>query len=202
MQLYHRTDFVGEIYDLLYHLGVTANYTGFFQIAFAVQLCMEQPERLLLVTKWVYPDVARHYKTNWKAVERNIRTVNGIVWEQNRLYLEELAGRELLHKPSNAQLLAILVYSLLSQRASSLAVHGLGEAVTLPGEDHDMGVVDQTVNEGGGEAVVAKDGIPLAKLQIRGNDEAFPLVAVGDHLEKQLGGVLMEWDKANLVNDQ
>ena len=74
-----------EVYDLLYHLGVTANYTGFFQTASAVQLCMEQPERLLLVTKWVYPDVARQYKTNWKAVERNIRTVNRLVWEQNVL---------------------------------------------------------------------------------------------------------------------
>ena len=191
-----------DSYGLLYSLGVTANYTGFFQTAFAVQLCMEQPERLLLVTKWVYPDVARHYKTNWKAVERNIRTVNGLVWEQNRPYLEELAGRKLPHKPSNAQLLAILVYRLLSQCAGSLAVHGLGETVALTGEDHDMGVVDQAVNEGGGEAVVPKDSIPLAELQVGSNDEALPFIAVGDHLEKQFSGVLMEWDKANLVNDQ
>lgn len=131
-----------DSYGLLYSLGVTANYTGFFHTAFALQLCVEQPDRLLLVTKWVYPDVAKRYKTNWKAVERNIRTVNGIVWEQNRPYLEELTGRGLPHKPSNAQLLAILVYSLLSQSPGSLAVHRLGETVTLPGEDHDMGVVD------------------------------------------------------------
>ena len=145
-----------DIYALLYRLGVTANYTGFFQTASAVRLCMEQPERLLLVTKWVYPDVARQYKTSWKAVERNIRTVNGLVWKQNRPFLEKLAGRELPHKPSNAQLLAILAYSLLSQDPGSLAVHGLGEAVTLPGEDHDMGVVDQAVNEGRGERLLPK----------------------------------------------
>lgn len=173
-----------DVYDLLYHLGVTANYTGFCQTALAVRLCMVQPERLLLVTKWVYPDVARQYKTNWRAVERNIRTVNGIVWEQNRLYLEELTGRELMSRPSNAQLLAVLSYSLLSQRAGSLVVHGLGEAITLPGEDHDMGVVDQAVNEGCGKAVVTKDGIPLAELQIGGNDEDFPFIAAGDHLKK------------------
>ena len=154
MQLYHRTDFVGDIYALLHRLGVTANYTGFFQTALAVRLCMDQPERLLLVTKWVYPDVARRCKTNWKAVERNIRTVNGIVWEQSRPFLEKLASRELLSKPSNAQLLAILSYSLLSQRTGPLPVHGLGNAVTLPGEDYDMGAVDQSVNEGGSEAVV------------------------------------------------
>ena len=191
-----------DIYDLLYHLGITANYTGFFQTASAVRLCMEQPERLLLVTKWVYPDVAKRYKTNWKAVERNIRTVNGIVWEQNRPYLEELTGRGLPYKPGNAQLLAILVYSLLSQSPGSLAVHRLGETVTLPGEDHNMGVVDQAVNESGGETVISKHSVPLAELQIGSNDEAFPFIAVGDHLEKQLGGVLVEWNKANLVNDQ
>ena len=71
-----------DIYDLLYRLGVTANYAGFFQTASAVQLCMERPERLLLVMKWVYPDVARYYKTNWKAVERNIRTAVSTVWKR------------------------------------------------------------------------------------------------------------------------
>ena len=65
-----------------------------------------------------------------------------------------------------------------------------------------MGVVDQAVNEGGSKAVTTKDGIPLAELQVGGNNKAFSLVAVGDHLEKQLSGILVEWNKANLVNDQ
>ena len=63
-----------DIYDLLYRLGATENYTGFFHMAYAVWLCVEQPDRLLLVTKWLYPEVAKQYRTNWKAVERNIRT--------------------------------------------------------------------------------------------------------------------------------
>ena len=49
-----------EIYDLLYRLGITANYTGFFHMGYAVKLCCERPERLLMVTKWVYPEVAKH----------------------------------------------------------------------------------------------------------------------------------------------
>ena len=40
-----------SIYDLLQQLGVTANYTGYFHAAYAVQLRMKRPERLLLVTK-------------------------------------------------------------------------------------------------------------------------------------------------------
>ena len=77
--------------DLLYSLGVTANYKGFLHTTYAVSLCMERQDRLLLVTKWLYPDVARRYGTNWKAVERNIRTVSRIAWIRNRVLLESLA---------------------------------------------------------------------------------------------------------------
>lgn len=105
-------DSLSEIYDLLYRLGVTANYTGFFHTAYAVSLCTARPDRLLLVTKWLYPEVAKQYGTNWKAVERNIRTVNDIIWRESRPLLEELAHRHLKQKPRNAQLLAILAASL------------------------------------------------------------------------------------------
>lgn len=77
-------DMLSKIYDLSYQLGVTANYTGFFHTAYAVMLCLGQPDRLLLVTKWLYPEVAKQYRTNWKAVERNIRTTNDIIWRETR----------------------------------------------------------------------------------------------------------------------
>ena len=152
-----------DIYDLLYRLGATANYTGFFHTAYAVSLCAEQPDCLLLVTKWLYPEVAKQYKTKWQSVERNIRTVGSIIWRENRPLLEQLACRPLEQKPRNAQLLAILAASL---DTGPLAVHRLGEAVTFPGENDDMGVVDQAVNQSGSQTVVAKDSIPLAELKI------------------------------------
>lgn len=163
-----------NIYDLLYRLGVTANHTGFFHTSYAVYLAMQQPDRLLLVTKWLYPEVAKRYGTNWKAVERNIRTTNCTIWREGRPLLEELAHRHLEHKPRNAQLIAILSSSLLSP----LTVHGLCETVALAGEDDNVGVMDEAVDQGGGKAVVAKDGIPLTELQVGGNDEASPLIAV------------------------
>lgn len=164
-----------KVWDLLYQLGVTANYTGFFHTAYTVSLCVEQPDRLLLVTKWLYPEVAKQYRTNWKAVERNIRTVSCIIWREGRPLLEELAHRHLEQKPRNALLLAILASSL---DTGPLAVHGLGEAVALPGENDDVGVVDEPVNEGGSESVVAEDGVPLTELQVGGNNKAPALITV------------------------
>ena len=83
-----------DAYHLLHRLGATANYTGFSYLVRALQLCAEEPERLLLVTKWLYPDVAKQYGTNWKAVERNIRTVGRVIWNSNRPLLEDLARRD------------------------------------------------------------------------------------------------------------
>ena len=101
-----------DIYLLLYRLGLSAGCVGFFQTARAVELCRAEPERLLLVTKLVYPEVAKLYKTTWNAVERNIRTVCNIAWLSNRPLLEHLARRPLPRKPHNTQFLTILLYGL------------------------------------------------------------------------------------------
>lgn len=106
-----------EIQQLLRHLGVTENYIGFSHAAYAVQLSISRPDKLHLITKQLYPDVARHYSTNWRAVERNIRTVVSVVWASNPLLLSELAGRELTSKPNNASFLSILASSFTDSTA-------------------------------------------------------------------------------------
>ncbi|WP_338148964.1 sporulation initiation factor Spo0A C-terminal domain-containing protein [Dysosmobacter acutus] len=99
---------LSEIYDLLYRMGLTANYTGFFRISYAIYLSVENPQRLALVTKWLYPEVARHYGTTWQAVERNIRSAIAIIWNQKTPILTELFGAPLPAKPRNAQFLALV----------------------------------------------------------------------------------------------
>ncbi len=97
-----------KIYALLNQLGVTPNYRGYFQVAYAVYLSVQYPQRLLLVTKWLYPEVARYTKATYDTVERNIRTVVRIAWNENSSLLEQLARHPLHGKPSPSQFLAIL----------------------------------------------------------------------------------------------
>ena len=101
-----------NIFELLYHLGISANYVGFFQTACAVELCRAEPERLLLVTKRVYPEVAKLCGTSWSAVERNIRTACGIAWKNNRRLLEQMACKAFQQRPNNAQFLAVMLCDL------------------------------------------------------------------------------------------
>ena len=100
--------------DLLYKLGVTSNYMGFPQTAYAISLCMEQQERLTLATKWLYPEVAKRFGTNWKAVERNIRMTVSRIWENNRPLLERMASRPLIHQPSASTFLAMSTQYILN----------------------------------------------------------------------------------------
>lgn len=99
--------------SLLHRLGATANYSGVAQTAFAAALCVQRQGRLLRITKDLYPDVAAHFNTNWKAVERNIRSVRTVVWSKNPGLLGQVAQRHLSDIPTNAQFLAILSAYLL-----------------------------------------------------------------------------------------
>ena len=112
----HKEENLNPIYDFLHRLGVTANYSGFFYTAYAAKLCMDEPQRLTLVTKWLYPDVASYYKTNWKAVERSMRTIISNIWNNNTELISKLSGYPMKEKPSPAEFLSILVICLSKQK--------------------------------------------------------------------------------------
>lgn len=158
-----------EIFSLLYRLGATPNYNGFFYTSCALQLCIEQPERLLLITKHIYPDVAKQYNTSQKSVERDIRTIGKVIWQRNKPLLEQLACRKLLKRPSTATLLSILLSNISSSSYNPLAVHRLGKAKTVSGEYNDMRMMYEPVNQSSRKPVIAEYSVPLTELKIRRN---------------------------------
>ena len=105
-----------QIYTLLHRLGISATYTGFYPAAEAVRLCMQRQDRLQLVTRRLYPVLAKQYGTNWQAMERNLRTVSKAAWRKNRPLLEELAGLPLPKPPSAGYFLALLSGHLLAMQ--------------------------------------------------------------------------------------
>ncbi len=107
-----------KITDLLYWLGISEKYIGFDYLSFAIQLVLHQPERLYLATKWLYPDVAKHYRTNWHTVERGMRYVINLVWTLRRVQLQQIARFDLPCRPCIVQFLEIIVRYLSEDDAA------------------------------------------------------------------------------------
>lgn len=97
-----------KIEDVIEQLGITRNCKGFYYLAYSLSLIVENPQRLLMVTKLIYPDVARHFKTTPANVERDLRTVSKIAWKQNPAFLKKIAKHDLQSAPTVGRLLSFL----------------------------------------------------------------------------------------------
>lgn len=102
-----------KINSLLTSLGITSNYNGFHYISQAVLMTTSGMANLLLITKHLYPHIARLYNTSSKNVERNIRHAVEIAWRSNPELLCKLAGRKLDRKPTAGEFMAILTNEML-----------------------------------------------------------------------------------------
>jgi len=96
------------ICNLLYRLGVTANYTGYYYVTYAIELAATDPSHLVLVTKDLYPAVAARFSSTPSRVERNIRHTADVAWQTNPHLLQKLAGHPLTQRPRASQFIAIL----------------------------------------------------------------------------------------------
>lgn len=101
-----------EVYDLLYHLGLSANSDAFFYLSFALYLAVRTPHRLFAPSQYLYPQVAAHYRTDSLRVYRGISALIGQLWQRKSAVLRALAHQPLPDPPNTPQLLAVLALSL------------------------------------------------------------------------------------------
>ena len=76
------------------------------------------------------------------------------------------------------------------------------EPVGVAFEGDDFGVVDEAVDHGGGDDVVAEHFAPAAEGLVDGDDQGGAFVAGGDELEEQVRRFGFEGDVADLVDDE
>ncbi len=100
-----------EFHVLLAKFGITPNYKGFYFMDSALVHLKEHPEDLLLITKSLYPKVAKKHETTVQAVERNLRTVVAVAWKSNPVLLQEMAGHPMADRPSVSKFLGIVLSS-------------------------------------------------------------------------------------------
>lgn len=97
---------------ILHELQINRRYSGYSYIIYAVHLMEKDIFCLDCITKSLYIDIAKKYKTSWKCVERNIRTVVEAIWENEEIDRElkiYIFGKNsLTRKPTNKEFLEYL----------------------------------------------------------------------------------------------
>ena len=93
----------------LRQLGAAQTYRGFDYTIDGALLILEDKNRLKYITKTLYPDIAQKHNTSWYCVERDIRTIVDVIWNNgDKEMLLCMSGEALEEKPNNAKFLKIL----------------------------------------------------------------------------------------------
>lgn len=90
-------------------LGVGATYRGYRYLSYGIELCLADEEYLLAISKQLYPEIARKYKATVGSVERDIRTVIRVCWENGYDQLQSYSLRPLYVRPTAGEFFDILV---------------------------------------------------------------------------------------------
>ena len=94
---------------LLRLLGVSGKLSGFYFAVYMIEQVRQKPDHILLVTKRLYKQTARHFGTTSSCVERNLRTLVQACWRQpDHSLLECVAGSSLTQPPTNTQFIDML----------------------------------------------------------------------------------------------
>lgn len=113
-----------RIYDELQALGITANYKGRRQAALAIQLALEDEDRLDHVTKEIYWKVADLTGCNRIDIERNLRTVSHRAWKVSRPYLLKIAHYDMLAAPTASEFISIVASHIKRSEYALSGQHG------------------------------------------------------------------------------
>ena len=89
-------------------MGIGRRYLGYQLTIKAVRMIAMNENLLVAMRQHIYEPLAREVRCDWRAVERNIRTVIHRAWHINREYLCELAGYPLHQEPTVSEFLEML----------------------------------------------------------------------------------------------
>ncbi len=103
-----------KVTEVIQKMGIPANLKGYRYIRSAVVMASEDVSMLDSITKRLYPEIAKLYKTTPSRVERAIRHAITAAWERGKG--DVVFMREKLHceinfddeKPTNSELIALI----------------------------------------------------------------------------------------------
>lgn len=101
-----------KIDDFLFYCRISRTYKGYQYIKYAIELINEMEEdEIYLITKDIYPPIAKKFNSSTTVVEKNIRTVTNNLFNEQKDILKPIFGYIPNKCPSNAQFLDALAFT-------------------------------------------------------------------------------------------
>ncbi|NLW77957.1 MAG: sporulation initiation factor Spo0A [Ruminococcaceae bacterium] len=118
MRVYDELDKM--IVKLLHDLTLRPNYKGFRYILDAVRIILRYPDGQCLITKDVYPVVARENATTSASVERCIRHCVETIWDYApAVSLEDFLFLSAIERPTNSVFLVAVAVNIMNTYGSA-----------------------------------------------------------------------------------
>ena len=106
--------------DIIHEIGVPAHIKGYQYLREAIILTVKDMEMINAVTKVLYPEVAKRFKTTPSRVERAIRHAIEVAWDRGDVeVLQKFFGYTvsgIKGKPTNSEFIAMIADSLTLKR--------------------------------------------------------------------------------------
>ena len=96
--------------QVLSKCNITPKYKGYTYLPVAVRLADKYMREPLCIMADIYPVIGQIYDESPRKVERAIRKVVEVGWQNNREYMVEIMGFGAKKCPGNAQFIDALVY--------------------------------------------------------------------------------------------
>ena len=118
-------DLESEITNILHEMGVPAHIKGYLYLRESINMVYNDIELLGSITKVLYPDVAKKYKTTASRVERAIRHAIEVAWNRGNIEaISNIFGYTVSvskSKPTNSEFIAMIADKLRLEHKNKVA---------------------------------------------------------------------------------
>lgn len=101
-----------DVTKMMRGIGIPAHIKGYQYIREGIIMAIKDPDILNYITKFLYPAIAKKYKTTTSSVERAIRHAIEVAWNRGKLdAMEDLFGYSVNSgkgKPTNSEFIALI----------------------------------------------------------------------------------------------
>jgi two-component system response regulator (stage 0 sporulation protein A) len=101
-----------KITKVLHEVGIPAHIKGYQYLRSAITCSYHEPEYIGQITKSLYPEIAKKYKTTSSRVERAIRHAIEVAWSRGNIdIIDEIFGYTISAtkaKPTNSEFIAMI----------------------------------------------------------------------------------------------